>query len=371
MKFQRESTQRYEFLDGLRGIAALLVVLFHFNNLLKDYSIHPFSQFIDWILNRGHCGVEIFFILSGFVIAYSIRSQSISSHFALTFFIRRSVRLDPPYWITLCCVIGLSMIGNLFKTTSVPLPDYTDVLTNFFYLADLLQIPRILPVSWTLFLEIQFYLFLILFVKFLQFVNTISSSGGSFLKMSFISYILLVLLMTLSILQNTPYHLLPSIPGLFLDRWYSFFIGCLACWSMLKMIHPTFFWINWILIGSFAYFFDSSVYETCLVSMLIYLFAIKNKLHCYLNHFIFQYLGKISYSLYLIHWIVGLKIIDLSIRFFGSSMDSHINIMLLLAFSLSMTFLSSIFFYHLIELPCLNLSKKIKPLRPLGMNLSR
>src|SRR5690349_17798349 len=101
---------RFEFLDGLRGIAALGVIFFHFNGSLKEHS--HFSQFLLSALDLGHLGVQIFFVLSGFVIAYSLRQEKLSCLFVLRFFVRRSIRLDPPYWVAALAIIVLSLLGQ-------------------------------------------------------------------------------------------------------------------------------------------------------------------------------------------------------------------------------------------------------------------
>ena len=58
------SKPRYEILDGLRGVAAMLVVVYH---LLDTYASGP----IDQKLNHGYLSVDFFFLLSGFVIGYA------------------------------------------------------------------------------------------------------------------------------------------------------------------------------------------------------------------------------------------------------------------------------------------------------------
>ncbi len=60
-----ESKPRYEILDGLRGIAALMVVLFH---IFETYSKGPAEQ----IINHGYLAVDFFFVLSGFVLAWGL-----------------------------------------------------------------------------------------------------------------------------------------------------------------------------------------------------------------------------------------------------------------------------------------------------------
>ena len=81
------SKPRYEILDGLRGVAALMVVGFH---LFETYSKGPDYQ----LLNHGYLAVDFFFVLSGFVIgyAYDDRWDRMSMW---TFFKRRLIRLHP------------------------------------------------------------------------------------------------------------------------------------------------------------------------------------------------------------------------------------------------------------------------------------
>lgn len=82
-----ESKPRYEILDGLRGVAAMLVVAYH---LLETYATSPVEQ----LLNHGYLAVDFFFVLSGFVIgyAYDDRWDRMS---LWDFFKRRLIRLHP------------------------------------------------------------------------------------------------------------------------------------------------------------------------------------------------------------------------------------------------------------------------------------
>lgn len=164
--------------------------------------------------------------------------------------------------------------------------------------------------------------------------------------------------MIISLLQNTSMKLLPEIPGLFIYHWYSFFIGCLICWSQQKMISSRFFWVNWASIGVYAFLIDFQAFETCLFSFAIYLVAMKDQMQNYLKSDFFQYFGKVSYSLYLTHWLIGVKIIDVALRRF--TIESTEAFYLLLALALVVTLLFNHLFYLYIEMPCLTLSRKFK-----------
>ena len=81
------SKPRYEILDGLRGVAAMIVVAFH---LFETYSKGPVFQ----ILNHGYLAVDFFFVLSGFVIGYAYDDRW-NKMTTWGFFKRRLVRLHP------------------------------------------------------------------------------------------------------------------------------------------------------------------------------------------------------------------------------------------------------------------------------------
>lgn len=82
-----QSKPRFEILDGLRGVAALIVVAFH---LFETYSPGPCGQ----ILNHGYLAVDFFFILSGFVIGYAYDDRW-PRMTQWNFYLRRLIRLQP------------------------------------------------------------------------------------------------------------------------------------------------------------------------------------------------------------------------------------------------------------------------------------
>ena len=79
---------RYEILDGLRGVAAVMVVAFH---IFEAHSTSHLDQFI----NHGYLAVDFFFVLSGFVIGYAYDDRWAKGMSIGTFFKRRLIRLQP------------------------------------------------------------------------------------------------------------------------------------------------------------------------------------------------------------------------------------------------------------------------------------
>src|SRR5436190_20521754 len=82
-----ESKNHYKILDGLRGVAAIMVVTFH---VFETYSGGRFHQ----IINHGYLAVDFFFLLSGFVVAYAYDDRW-DKMTQWDFYKRRLIRLQP------------------------------------------------------------------------------------------------------------------------------------------------------------------------------------------------------------------------------------------------------------------------------------
>ncbi|MBR4739684.1 MAG: acyltransferase [Bacteroidales bacterium] len=104
------SKPRYEILDGLRGVAALMVVLFH---IFETYSKGPAYQ----IINHGYLAVDFFFVLSGFVVGYAYDDRW-DKMTTWGFFKRRLTRLHP--MVIVGTLVGAALFffaGNAFPQT--------------------------------------------------------------------------------------------------------------------------------------------------------------------------------------------------------------------------------------------------------------
>ena len=126
-----DSKPRYETLDGLRGVAALMVVLFH---IFETYNTQgPAYQ----IVNHGYLAVDFFFVLSGFVVGYAYDDRW-DRMTTWGFFKRRLTRLHP-------MVIAGTVVGaSLFFFSGAAFPKTQEVLLWQFLLCvgmSLLLIP--------------------------------------------------------------------------------------------------------------------------------------------------------------------------------------------------------------------------------------
>ena len=103
----RNSKPHYEILDGLRGVAAILVVLFHV------FEVHSHGDHTKQIINHGYLAVDFFFLLSGFVIGYAYDDRW-GKMTLKDFFKRRVIRLQP------MIIIGMIIGALLFYFQDSP-----------------------------------------------------------------------------------------------------------------------------------------------------------------------------------------------------------------------------------------------------------
>jgi peptidoglycan/LPS O-acetylase OafA/YrhL len=146
-------------LDGLRGIAILLVFFFHYGGGLR--STHTLVRLLGYLTETGWTGVILFFALSGFLITGSLWDSIGERRVLLNFYARRALRILPLYYLVLCVALFASVargnrLGELFP-----------VLLYFGFLQNLpgLVTTALLPISplplfhlWSLAVEEQFYL---------------------------------------------------------------------------------------------------------------------------------------------------------------------------------------------------------------------
>lgn len=160
-------------LDGVRGLAILLVLLWHYlQNLLPPDSKGLIQTGLRHGLSLTWSGVDLFFVLSGFLIGRILLAQRSSPSYYKTFFIRRICRIFPPYYAVVM-LYGLALLLNLQQLQTLgplfenPIPfwAYLGYVQNF-YFAHLEHFgPKWLGVTWSLAIEEQFYLLLPFLVR--------------------------------------------------------------------------------------------------------------------------------------------------------------------------------------------------------------
>ena len=101
-------------LDGIRGVAILLVLGIHFGLYPNVYTTVPsaFNRVMARIFGIGWMGVDLFFVLSGFLITSILLASKLEPHYFQKFYGRRAVRIFPLYYAAL--VVGLFIAPALF-----------------------------------------------------------------------------------------------------------------------------------------------------------------------------------------------------------------------------------------------------------------
>lgn len=151
-------------LDALRGIAALLVVAFHYTTRYQAVYGHPTSLWFD--IPWGHLGVDLFFIISGFVIFLTLKRTADPRDFVVS----RFSRLFPGYWFALVCTYAIVSYFSL-PGREVGM---RDAVVNFSMIQYWLKIPHVDSVYWTLSLELSFYAMMLVFYR-LRLLNRVEA----------------------------------------------------------------------------------------------------------------------------------------------------------------------------------------------------
>jgi len=167
------------YLDGIRGFSAIYVVMYHIYHELTNYQnlhigpsrlIFLFQKLFGW---GGHDCVTIFICLSGFSLAIPLakaryRNLSNSNQFK-NFMIRRALRIAPPYYVSILLIViaallfpGLSIPTQTSWNNALPILDARSILyhVTFLHALDPNQIFKISPQFWSIGTEAQLYFWL-------------------------------------------------------------------------------------------------------------------------------------------------------------------------------------------------------------------
>lgn len=340
---------RLLYIDALRGISATLVLILHYH-LAYISVIQDTSSFLNCLIfgifDFGKIGVVIFFAISGFVIPFSLKNNKSAIK---NFMITRFFRLYPIYWLSLllACMIFTEENFDLYR-----------IMANITMFQKFLGGKDILSVYWTLQIELVFYFLVIILFRFQRL------SEPSFIKK--IIYFLLGISIIGSIIRNifflkVPIALFLGLTVMFLGylcRIY-FFVKDENLLKILKEITTVFF-ICLIPITYFSYsikmgydeiwyrYFMSYLLAVIVFYVGINTFRIENKL--------LAFIGKISYSIYLMHPIVLKFLLPKFIKYKYCLPFGELGIGVIL---IVITYLVSVGTYYIIEKPSIDFGKKV------------
>jgi peptidoglycan/LPS O-acetylase OafA/YrhL len=340
---------RLQFIDSFRGIAAIMVVLYHLTAALPEASLSRFSLFFKEVFQFGYVGVDIFFVISGFVICMSLdRCRERGTGFQ-NFFIARIIRLTPAYWMLIFIVtLKLLVVAMLGKGIEQSDFDLWQLVANLLYVQGLTGHADLVPVFWTLCYEMQYYLFF--GFLYLLCVDKKNTTAGTV----FFGFVFLLSLASMYsfFIQNIFWQ------GLMLTYFHFFIMGVVTYLAVTKRVNVRFFYLFG---GAFLLFYIfSDRHAVRIVALLFAAFiyiVIVNKLDVkWLSGRFLLHMGMISYSLYLVHPVFGWKVFSV----LGNKLQAfHADVAFwgALGAGLVACYIVSYLFYRMIEKPSIRWSK--------------
>ena len=168
-------------LDGIRGLAILLVLIWHYVAIGLPFETNSWQTYLLRPLRLTWSGVDLFFVLSGFLIGGILVEAKRSPNYYQTFYLRRAYRILPIYFLWFgVFLVGLSCArpdrGHAFQAIfnrDLPVWVYPVFLQNFAATHAQTFGPIWMGVTWSLAVEEQFYLLLPFFVQKLNTRGTV------------------------------------------------------------------------------------------------------------------------------------------------------------------------------------------------------
>jgi peptidoglycan/LPS O-acetylase OafA/YrhL len=323
---QRQApNQRIGIINALRAFAAIFVAWGHF--------VSGQGKYLSLSGKYGYLGVDIFFVISGFVIPWSLYRARYALRDYPRFLLKRNVRLYPPYLASIAVTI---LATNFVMAPVLHFPRLTisarDLLAHFAYLNDIVHVPWVNVVYWTLAIEFQWYLVVgLMFPLFVTRRKLLRFSGLA--GMMAIYYWMVGN-------DRLLFHFIPIfLIGVFVFQFRVALIGLremlgLIAVMVLAMVGP----ISWIVIG-----------VSVTTGMLITFATFENRA--------MDRVGDVSYSLYLLHLPIGVALIgclSLWLPYSGSYL------IVLDVAGLAASGLAAWIMYQLIEKPSQEMSSAIR-----------
>lgn len=297
--------KKYEYIDSLRGLAILLVIMVHtLLSLTNEYSFYNGS--IKAFMINGQFGVQLFFIVSAFTLMLSYQNRKTEKHRTAKFFIRRFFRIAPMYYLAIILILLDNLLNlNFYK---IDHQSYTivEIISNFLFVNGFFPeyINRLVPGGWSITVEFTFYMVLpFLCIKIKSLNSAIILAVGALLFSTAFTMVLEKFMM------DDPTSFLKLN---FISQLPVFCLGILAFWILKedknKEIKPIS--VLLLALAVFIYCYRTIPYHFFYsMAFFLLLITLSKKQYRIFSNKIMANIGKVSYSMYLIHFIfVGLVV---------------------------------------------------------------
>jgi peptidoglycan/LPS O-acetylase OafA/YrhL len=287
----------------------------------------------------------VFFVISGFVIPYSLKRSGYKLRAYPTFILRRVVRLDPPYLITIVLLLGLAF-ANSFYSGQAPLVENAPiglvrVLLHLGYLNMFFGSEWLNPSFWTLAIEFQYYLMMGLAFPLLSSRNRLVrvSALTGFAATAFF----------------TGHHSSEGVPysSFIFDFAFLFVMGIVTFQRYSNVVGPKEYAVS-LLITAAGALPTIGIAPTLAGLLAVAVINLYNR-----KSLVARFFGDISYSLYLLHWPIGHLTLSLvGSKFLGATSDGARTLVLL--FVLCVCLASAYVMYLFVEKPAQRWSASIR-----------
>ena len=315
-------------------MAALLVVMFHFATAILP-TIKP--NYLSGILEYGKYGVQVFFVISGFIIPYAMLKSNYKVSNYFRFLLRRIIRINPPYYVSILLSFILYFSAIIIVNRPIDGMDWPGVnflalFGNLTFTVPFLDTWWYNPVYWTLAIEFQFYIII-------GFILPALTS-----KKEWLSFSILLAILTLGFIDFGSFF-----------HFSSFFVLGIVLFMQREKLMSNLLLILLSLTAITCCFFQRGWVELAfgVVTFLIIFSGIN------INFKFTNFLGKISYSLYITHWAIGLMAEIVLKRVITIHQYPMGKIVMLFIYT-GISILFAAIFYKYVEKPAINYSKKIK-----------
>jgi peptidoglycan/LPS O-acetylase OafA/YrhL len=270
------SRQRIDIVNALRAFAALFVAWGHFAGGQGGW--------LDWSGRYGYTGVYIFFVISGFVIPYSLYRSGYTLRNFWRFLVKRGIRLYPPYLFSIpISIISANLILRPLVPAGVVHFNLRQMIYHSFFLNDLFHAPWVNVAYWTLAIEWQWYVLAGLLLPLLISRNAL---------LRFLPVPVAMIAYFLCTSDRIVPHTLPIfLIGVFV---FQFRIGLIGRWRLLALMAVLIYAMRgptgWTIAAI-------SATTGALIAFVDF------------RHRIADFLGDVSYSVYLLHLPLGVALV--------------------------------------------------------------
>jgi peptidoglycan/LPS O-acetylase OafA/YrhL len=361
------SAEKLDYVDIIRGIAILMVILMH-----TGQKIHALSGIVLYIIEYGQVGVKLFFVISAYTMCLSHVRRRKEKKPLISFFIRRYFRIAPLYYIAIAVYFLLEPYTHVLSNIQLQYSQYNlqSIIANLLFIHGFVMSANnnVVPGGWSIGTEVAFYaLFPMLFTLFSWVykrwgIRYLYGLVGFSIVLNIVVQLMIWHWFSITITSHLfiDWNLINHLPGFLLGMIIFFyhqnntqflfstrvqsavFTTTTVILIMLSRIKE-----NWMLI----------LMPICSGISFVLLINILKELQY--SNMILQRIGQVSYSMYIFHFFFVWWLVPDIMNKLEGRIDANLSLVCSFLLATSATFLVATFSHKYIEIPGIRLGKKI------------